>query len=110
MRLASPLSFTLYAGQRVALVRLNGAGKSSLLNLLLGFLTYRVYLTVNGIEMRELVCEYWHRQVSWVGQKPHLPAQTLRANILLGHPQASTAQLLQAVELSYISELLLLLP
>lgn len=36
--------------------------------------------------------------------------QTLRANILLGHPQASAAQLLQAVELSYVSELLPLLP
>ncbi|QLH63286.1 heme ABC transporter permease/ATP-binding protein CydD [Serratia symbiotica] len=110
VRLAGPLSFTLYAGQRVALVGLSGAGKSSLLNLLLGFLPYRGSLTVNGIELRELACEDWHRQVSWVGQNPHLPAQTLRANILLGHPQASAAQLLQAVELSYVSELLPLLP
>lgn len=110
VRLAGPLSFTLYAGQRVALVGLSGAGKSSLLNLLLGFLPYRGSLTVNGIELRELACEDWHRQVSWVGQNPHLPAQTLRANIMLGHPQASAAQLLQAVELSYVSELLPLLP
>ncbi|NIH12189.1 MAG: cysteine/glutathione ABC transporter permease/ATP-binding protein CydD [Serratia symbiotica] len=110
VRLAGPLSFTLYAGQRVALVGLSGAGKSSLLNLLLGFLPYRGSLTVNGIELCELACEDWHRQVSWVGQNPHLPAQTLRANILLGHPQASAAQLLQAVELSYVSELLPLLP
>ncbi|WP_367671760.1 heme ABC transporter permease/ATP-binding protein CydD [Serratia symbiotica] len=110
VRLAGPLSFTLYAGQRVALVGLSGAGKSSLLNLLLGFLPYRGSLTVNGIELRELACEDWHRQVSWVGQNPYLPAQTLRANILLGHPQASAAQLLQAVELSYVSELLPLLP
>ncbi|CDG47571.1 heme ABC transporter permease/ATP-binding protein CydD [Serratia symbiotica] len=110
VRLAGPLSFTLYAGQRVALVGLSGAGKSSLLNLLLGFLPYRGSLTVNGIELRELACEDWHRQVSWVEQNPHLPAQTLRANILLGHPQASAAQLPQAVELSYVSELLPLLP
>lgn len=41
VKLTSPLNFTLYAGQRVALVGLNGAGKSSLLNLPLGFFTYR---------------------------------------------------------------------
>lgn len=108
--LAGSLSFTLHAGQRVALVGLSGAGKSSLLNLLLGFLPYRGFLTVNGIELRELACEDWHRQVIWVGQNTNLPAQTLRANILLGHPQASATQLLQAVELSYVSELLPLLP
>ena len=55
--LAGPLSFTLQPQQRVALVGLSGAGKSSLLNLLLGFLPYRGSLTVNGIELRELSAE-----------------------------------------------------
>ncbi|MGP2922851.1 heme ABC transporter permease/ATP-binding protein CydD [Serratia bockelmannii] len=108
--LAGPLSFTLQPQQRVALVGLSGAGKSSLLNLLLGFLPYRGSLTVNGIELRELSAENWRQQLSWVGQNPHLPAQTLRANILLGCPQADEAQLQQAVELAYVSELLPYLP
>lgn len=108
--LAGPLSFTLQPQQRVALVGLSGAGKSSLLNLLLGFLPYRGSLTVNGIELRELSAETWRQQLSWVGQNPHLPAQTLRANILLGCPQADKAQLQQAVELAYVSELLPYLP
>lgn len=108
--LAGPLSFTLQPQQRVALVGLSGAGKSSLLNLLLGFLPYRGSLTVNGIELRELSAETWRQQLSWVGQNPHLPAQTLRANILLGCPQADEAQLQQAVELAYVSELLPYLP
>lgn len=108
--LAGPLSFTLQPGHRIALVGLSGAGKSSLLNLLLGFLPYRGSLQVNGIELRELAAADWRRQLSWVGQNPHLPAQTLRANILLGDPQASDAQLQQAVEQSYVSELLPYLP
>ena len=78
--LAGPLSFTLQPQQRVALVGLSGAGKSSLLNLLLGFLPYRGSLTVNGVELRDLSAENWRQQLSWVGQNPHLPAQTLRAN------------------------------
>lgn len=108
--LAGPLSFELQAGQRVALVGLSGAGKSSLFNLLLGFLPYRGSLQVNDIELRELAAADWRRQLSWVGQNPHLPAQTLRANILLGNPQASAAQLQHAVEQSYVSELLPHLP
>jgi ATP-binding cassette subfamily C protein CydD len=108
--LAGPLDFTLPANQRIALVGLSGAGKSSLLNLLLGFLPYRGSLLINGIELRELAAVNWRQQLGWVGQNPHLPAQTLRENILLGNPQASEAQLQQAVEQAYVSEFLPHLP
>lgn len=108
--LTATLRFTLYTGQRVALVGLSGAGKSSLLNLLLGFLPYRGSITVNGIELRELSRKNWHQQVSWIGQNPHLPEQTLRANILLGNPKASAEELLKAIELSCVSEFLPFLP
>ncbi|HEJ9060600.1 TPA: cysteine/glutathione ABC transporter permease/ATP-binding protein CydD [Serratia fonticola] len=108
--LAGPLDFTLPANQRIALVGLSGAGKSSLLNLLLGFLPYRGSLLINGIELRELAAVNWRQQLGWVGQNPHLPAQTLRDNILLGYPQASEAQLQQTVEQAYVSEFLPHLP
>ena len=108
--LAGPLDFILPANQRIALVGLSGAGKSSLLNLLLGFLPYRGSLLINGIELRELAAVNWRQQLGWVGQNPHLPAQTLRDNILLGAPQASEAQLQQAVEQAYVSEFLPHLP
>lgn len=108
--LAGPLDFTLPAHQRIALVGLSGAGKSSLLNLLLGFLPYRGSLLINGIELRELAAVNWRQQLGWVGQNPHLPAQTLRDNILLGYPQANEAQLQQVVEQAYVSEFLPHLP
>ncbi|MFC0229204.1 heme ABC transporter permease/ATP-binding protein CydD [Serratia aquatilis] len=108
--LAGPLDFTLPANQRIALVGLSGAGKSSLLNLLLGFLPYRGSLKINGTELRDLAAVNWRKQLGWVGQNPHLPAQTLRANILLGYPDASEAQLQQAVEQAYVSEFLHHLP
>ncbi|MBL5824575.1 heme ABC transporter permease/ATP-binding protein CydD [Serratia fonticola] len=108
--LAGPLDFTLPANQRIALVGLSGAGKSSLLNLLLGFLPYRGSLLINGIELRELAAVNWRQQLGWVGQNPHLPAQTLRDNILLGYPQASEVQLQQAVDQAYVSEFLPHLP
>ncbi|AHG21942.1 amino acid ABC transporter permease [Chania multitudinisentens RB-25] len=110
VRLAGPLNFTLSANQRIALVGLSGAGKSSLLNLLLGFLPYRGSLQVNGTELRELAAANWRQQLGWVGQNPHLPAQTLRDNILLGYPEASEAQLQLAIEQAYVSEFLPYLP
>ncbi|MDR5612147.1 MAG: cysteine/glutathione ABC transporter permease/ATP-binding protein CydD, partial [Arsenophonus sp.] len=59
VRLAGPLNFTLLPNQRIALVGQSGAGKSSLLNALLGFLPYRGSLTVNGIELRDLDMADW---------------------------------------------------
>ncbi|MCZ4058832.1 cysteine/glutathione ABC transporter permease/ATP-binding protein CydD [Pantoea sp. LMR881] len=82
-RLCGPLTFTLAAGQRVALVGQSGAGKSALMNALLGFLPYQGSLRVNGVELRDIIRTHWYQQVAWVGQNPHLPACTVRDNILM---------------------------
>ncbi len=83
-RLCGPLSFTLAADQRVALVGESGAGKTVLMNVLLGFLPYEGSLRVNGIELREMRREAWHQHIAWLGQNPQLPAETLRDNIVMG--------------------------
>lgn len=83
-RLCGPLSFSLQAGQRIALVGQSGAGKTVLMNVLLGFLPYQGSLRINGVELREMGRAYWHRQIAWLGQNPQLPADTLRDNIVMG--------------------------
>lgn len=108
--LVGPLNFTLNAGQRVVLVGQSGSGKSSLLNALAGFLPYSGSLKVNGIELRHLQPESWHRLMSWVGQNPQLPAATLRENVLLGNPEANEEQLHQALEKAWVNEFLPQLP
>ncbi|GKX56093.1 cysteine/glutathione ABC transporter membrane protein/ATP-binding protein [Leminorella grimontii] len=104
--LAGPLSFSLSPGHKVAIVGHSGAGKSSLLNLLLGFLPYRGSLTVNGTELKALSAEQWRQNLSWVGQNPHLPERTLRENITLSSPDASEEQIAQAVRRAYVDEFL----
>ncbi|MGG8095931.1 cysteine/glutathione ABC transporter permease/ATP-binding protein CydD [Klebsiella aerogenes] len=108
--LAGPLSFTLNAGERVALVGQSGSGKSSLLNTLTGFLPYEGSLQVNGVELRDLDAERWRRLISWVGQNPQLPAATLRENVLLAWPEATEAQLQLALDKAWVSEFISQLP
>lgn len=71
--LAGPLNFSVAAGQRVAIVGASGAGKSSLLGVLLGFLPYRGSLQANGRELRALSPRLWRERLSWVSQSPSLP-------------------------------------
>ncbi|MBU9847116.1 heme ABC transporter permease/ATP-binding protein CydD [Rahnella ecdela] len=108
--LAGPLTFSIQAGHRIAIVGLSGAGKSSLLNVLLGFLPYQGSVTVSGTELKSLRNDQWRQHLSWVGQNPHLPEQTLRANILLNQPDVSDEQLQSAIDRAYVNEFLPLLP
>lgn len=108
--LAGPLTFTLAAGSRVVLVGQSGAGKSSLLHVLSGFLPYRGSLSVNGVELSQLAPDEWRKLLSWVGQNPQLPATTLRENVLLGAPEADDARLQIALDKASVSEFLPLLP
>lgn len=109
-QLAGPLSFIIKNNQKIAIVGHSGAGKSSLLNLLLGFLPYRGSLTVNGIELNQLNIENWRKQLSWVGQNPYLPEATIKENILLANSAASEQQLAAVIKQAYVDEFLERLP
>ncbi|QPR27557.1 cysteine/glutathione ABC transporter permease/ATP-binding protein CydD [Edwardsiella hoshinae] len=108
--LAGPLNFRIAAGERIALVGHSGAGKSSLINLLLGFLPYRGELVIDGQPLTAISLDAWRSQLAWVGQNPTLPLTTLRANILLGNPQADEEQLQAAITCAYVAEFLDQLP
>ena len=91
--LVGPIYFTLEAGTRTALVGISGAGKSSLVNALLGFAPYRGSLCVNGQELAELDMSQWRLQLGWLSQNPQLFHASLRDNLLLARPTASDAEL-----------------
>ncbi|MFU2083026.1 heme ABC transporter permease/ATP-binding protein CydD [Gallibacterium anatis] len=107
--LTKPLTFTINAGENIALVGQSGAGKTSLMNVLLGFLPYRGSLLINGIELNQLDLNAWRQKLAWVGQNPLLLQGTIRENLALADQKASDEQLKSALQQAYVEELIPLL-
>ena len=79
------VSLTIAPGERVALVGQSGAGKSTVLNLLLGFVTpERGRVLIDGVDLRALDLGRWRARLAFVPQRPHLFAASVAENILLG--------------------------
>ncbi|EIJ71471.1 heme ABC transporter permease/ATP-binding protein CydD [Pasteurella bettyae] len=95
--LTKPLNFRLTPLSHTALVGQSGAGKTSLMNALLGFLPYQGSLKINGIELNELSLNEWRQHIAWVGQNPLLLQGSIRENLLLGNIQANEQEIKQAL-------------
>jgi ATP-binding cassette, subfamily C, bacterial CydD len=83
------MEFEVPAGARVALVGSSGAGKTTVINLLLGFLTPTSGRILIGDQaLAELDLEDWRSHLAWVPQQPRLFQGTIGDNIRLGSPGA----------------------
>ncbi|KFI10760.1 cysteine/glutathione ABC transporter permease/ATP-binding protein CydD [Vibrio coralliilyticus] len=103
-KLLGPVSFELSTAQTTALVGPSGAGKTSLINAILGFLPYQGSLTINGIERTALNLESWREKISWVGQNPLLLHGSIRDNITLGKDNVSDDAIQTALQESFSAE------
>ncbi len=78
-------SFEIRPGERVALVGPSGAGKTTVANLLLGFIRPDSgHISVDGVDLSELDIDDWRRHLAWLPQNPRLFQGTLLDNIRLG--------------------------
>ena len=105
------MSLRLDAGEHVTLVGASGAGKSSLLALLVGFATPDSgTIMVDGRPLADLDPGAWRRRIGWLPQRPTIFHGTLRMNLLLGREDAPDEVLRDALRQAHVQEFLPRLP
>jgi ATP-binding cassette subfamily B protein len=110
-RILHDVSFTIPAGQRLAVVGHSGSGKSTLARLL-----YRFYdagagaILVNGADVRDVRQESLRAAIGIVPQDTVLFNDTIRYNIRYGRPDASEADVVEAARAAHIHDFILSLP
>lgn len=93
------LSCTIRPGEVLALVGRSGSGKSTALNVLMGFVAPTSgAVRVAGIDLTELDMDAWRRQLAWVGQDPGMLRGTIASNVRLGYPEATDAQVRRSLD------------
>ncbi|MGI1986625.1 heme ABC transporter permease/ATP-binding protein CydD [Shewanella glacialipiscicola] len=103
-RLLGPLSFDVQSGEHLALVGPSGAGKTSLLNALLGFLPYKGHLLINGHELSAIDLPHWRQHLAWLGQEPQLFHGTVRDNVALANQAMAEDKIWQLLTAANIAE------
>ena len=101
----------LEPGRKLALVGTSGAGKTTVVNLLLRFLDPESgRVTLDGHDLREYAQEDVRRTMALAGQDSHLFSTTIRENVRLGRPEASDQEVEEALRRTRLGEWIASLP
>ena len=99
------------AGQKIGLVGLSGAGKTTITHLLLRFADVTEgSITIDGNDIRDITQESLRTHIAYVPQDPLLFHRTLRENIAYGKIGATDKEITTAATLAHASEFIDKLP
>lgn len=94
------VSLDIPANQRIAIVGTSGAGKTTLIRAILGFITPQTgEVLINGRNLQNLTKRSWFSHIAYVGQNPHIFQATIAENIALAK-HASLEEIKQAAKLA----------
>jgi len=110
-RILRGVSFTVSAGQMVAIVGRSGAGKTTLVNLLPRFYDVSAgAIFIDGVDVRHVTVASLRQQIGIVTQEVVLFDDTIAANIAYGSPQASRAEIEAAARAANAHDFIVALP
>jgi len=105
------VSFTVNAGETVALVGPSGAGKTTIIQLLLRFYDPASgQVLFDGADLKDLARDDFRRHIALVPQDPVIFAASARDNIRYGRPDATDAQVEAAARAAAAHDFLSALP
>ena len=92
------VSFTLRKGSTTALVGRSGAGKTTIADLLLGFLTpTKGDILIDGVTLNAQNLPAWRKRMGYIPQEPLILNASVRENLQRFHPQATEADMVEAL-------------
>ncbi len=107
----SGVNLSIPQGTSVAFVGSSGSGKSTMINLLLGFYTPTSgSILVDGIEVNRVAEADFRRQMSIVFQESFLFNTSIRENIRLGHLTATEQEIQAAAQVAEVHDVISRLP
>jgi subfamily B ATP-binding cassette protein MsbA len=110
-RILRGVSFTVSAGQMVAIVGRSGAGKTTLVNLLPRFYDVSAgAIFIDGVDVRHVSLTSLRRQIGIVTQEIVLFDDTIATNVAYGSPQASRAEIEGAARAANAHDFIVSLP
>ncbi|MCX7656230.1 MAG: ABC transporter ATP-binding protein/permease [Treponemataceae bacterium] len=105
------ITFSVNAGQHVAIVGRSGSGKSTIVNLIPRFYDPSSgSITIDGIDIRDFTLRSLRRHIGMVLQDPILFSGTIRENLLYGKPEAKKEELLTALREANAYDFVMQLP
>lgn len=110
-KVLSNVSFTIDPNETVALVGHSGAGKSTIVNMILKFYNpTKGTISLNGVDYAELDHNYIRSNISLVFQDNELFSSTIRENVAYGTKDATDEQVIDALKKAYAYEFVSKLP
>ena len=98
-------SLNVRAGEKIGLVGRSGAGKSTVVNLLLRFFDLEAgRILIDGQDISQSTQESLRAQISVVTQDTSLLHRSIRENIRYGKPEATEEEILRAAHLAHADE------
>lgn len=104
-------NLTISPGEKIAFMGESGVGKTTLLNLLLGFISPSTgVISIGKQNLQTIEHKDWLQQISWLGQNPKLLFGTVASNLRLAKPNATDDELLNACHIAAIKDVILAHP